>query len=275
MPRVTLDTPQLRVCSLASGSDGNCTLVCAGSAALLIDAGISARAALAGVRAAGLEDNAVEAVLLTHEHSDHIRGLGAIARRLGACVVANRTTLTRVAAQLSGVRVQPLETGEADEIVGIRVRSFPVSHDAAEAVGYVLEAGGKRVGYVTDTGVASAALSAQLGNLDLAVIEANHDIARLLAGPYPRALKERILSDAGHLSNAAAAELVLSLGRDRPGLEVWLAHLSQVNNTPKLALAAVNARLVECGLYSVKVQVAPRGRPGPIWSGVRGQLPLF
>ncbi len=266
----------VRVCSLASGSNGNCVLVRAGVAAVLIDAGLSARAMLAGLGAAGVPESAVRAILLTHEHRDHTSGLGPISRRLRVPVIANRATLARACAPATGIATAVLATGDSMEIAGIRVGSFAVSHDAVEPVGYVLEYGGRRVGYATDTGV-DLGLCAQIGGADLAIIEANHDVQRLLNGPYPRHLKQRILSDAGHLSNAGAAVLAEALLQHSPHTEIWLAHLSATNNTPQLAQAAVSRRLSDAGFHSARVSVAPRGRPGPIWdsSGFPRQLTLF
>lgn len=184
-----------------------------GNGALLIDAGISARAVLAGLAATGIPESAVRAILLTHEHSDHTRGLSAVARRLGATIVANGSTLAATGARGLGTHV--LETGEALDIAGLHVRSFRVSHDSVEPVGYVVEGEDHRVVCCTDTGVPGE-LAEHLHGADLAILEANHDVERLMAGPYPEVLKRRILGDSGHLSNAAAADLVVSLLGCRP-----------------------------------------------------------
>lgn len=264
----------LRVRSLASGSNGNCVVIQSGDAAVLIDAGISGRAVLAGLAETGIPESAVRAVLLTHEHSDHTRGLSVVARRLGAAVVANRATLA--AAGACSRRNHVLETGGTLDLAGFRVRSFAVSHDAVETVGYVVEGEDRRVVCCTDAGVPGE-LGEHLHGADLAILEANHDVDRLMAGPYPEALKRRILGEAGHLSNTAAAELVCSLLERRPGAEVWLAHLSAVNNTPQLALSTVRRCVAQGGHDAGRVTVAPRGRPGPIWdsAGRWQQLSLF
>ncbi|NLC58596.1 MAG: MBL fold metallo-hydrolase [Armatimonadetes bacterium] len=263
----------LRVRSLASGSNGNCTLVATEEAAILIDAGISARAILAGLAATGVAEGAVRAILLTHEHSDHTRGLAAVARRLGAVVIANEATLRCVGGEAPPFATRVLGTGDELTAFGIRVRSFPLSHDAADPVGYLLEAGGRRVGCATDTGVAGD-LAQHLRGLDLAIVEANHDEERLLAGPYPWALKRRILGERGHLSNATAAALVAELLETSPATEVWLAHLSATNNSPALALNTVCRHL---GAAADRVSLAPRGQPGPVWNGAARfrQLTLF
>lgn len=259
---------------MASGSNGNCVVVQSGGDALLIDAGISAHAVLAGLAATGIPEDAVRAILLTHEHSDHTRGLSAVARRLGAVVVANQATLAAAGTKSLGTRV--LETGGVLEVAGLRVRSFGVSHDSAEPVGYVVEGEERRVVCCTDTGVPGE-LEEHLSEADLAILEANHDVDRLMAGPYPEVLKRRILGDSGHLSNAAAAELALSLLGCRPHAEVWLAHLSAVNNTPQLALSTVRRHMAGEGYDAERVTVAPRGRPGPVWdsAGSWRQLSLF
>jgi len=265
---------RLRVRSLASGSNGNCVVVQSGEDALLIDAGISRRAVLAGLAATGIPEHAVRAILLTHEHSDHTRGLLPVARRLGAPVIANRATLA--AAGACDLEHCVLETGATLELGALRLCSFGVSHDSVEPVGYVVEDGAHRVVCCTDTGVPGD-LSERLKEADLAILEANHDIDRLLAGPYPERLKRRILGDAGHLSNAAAAELASALLLHRPGAQVWLAHLSAINNTPSLALATVRRQVAMAGGDPERVTVAPRGRPGPIWDAAETwrQLSLF
>jgi phosphoribosyl 1,2-cyclic phosphodiesterase len=267
----------LRVCSLASGSNGNCILIHTGASAMLIDAGISARAILAGMASAGVAEDTIRAIVLTHEHSDHTRGLQTIARRLGVPVIANRATLARACGAMSGISTSVLNTGDGMEIAGVRVNSFAVSHDAAEPVGYHIQFGSRRLGYATDTGIAHPEILRHLRGVDLAIIESNHDIERLQAGPYPAFLKKRILGDAGHLSNAVAADLALELLRHFAGTEVWLAHLSETNNTPDLALSTVSRCLSEAGYPVDRVSVAPRGRPGPIWQSTPRwqQLSLF
>lgn len=267
----------MRVCSLASGSNGNCILVQAGDAAVLIDAGVSARAAIAGLHAAGLPETALRAILLTHEHSDHTKGLLPLSRRLGVPVVGNQATLARACDGKPELKPLVLNTGETMEIAGLSVRSFAVCHDASDPVGYLLEAGGKRVGYATDTGVVLPEILTHLGGVDLAIIEANHDVERLRNGPYPARLKRRILGVAGHLSNDTAAELALTLLRQRPTTAIWLAHLSAVNNTPQLAHDAVCTRLSAAGFAAEQVSVLPRGRPGPFWNPIPRavQLTLF
>ncbi|MDH7570505.1 MAG: MBL fold metallo-hydrolase [Armatimonadota bacterium] len=255
----------LRVRSLSSGSDGNCFLVCFDGAAVLIDAGVSTRAVVAGLAAEGIPEESVRAVLITHEHADHVRSLAPIARRLKAPIIANRATLNHLLPPVGAFRTAVLTTGDEMEVAGLGVRSFSVSHDAAEPVGYVLRYGGWRVGYATDTGEAGDGLRQHLLGVDLAVIEANHDVALLLAGPYPPFLKERILSVRGHLSNNEAAQLALDLVTARPRSEIWLGHLSATNNTPHLALATVQERLAAAGYPTARVRVAPRGCRGPLW----------
>lgn len=266
----------LWVRSLASGSDGNCILVRAGASAILIDAGISARAVRAGLADSGLMEDSVRAVLVTHEHSDHTRGLRAVARRLKSPVIATEGTLARVSLHPDAETVS-LACGEQVRVAGFSVRSFPVSHDAADPVGYLIEYAGKRLGYATDTGYALPELREHLRGVDLAIVEANHDVDRLVAGPYPAHLKKRILGDSGHLSNAGAGELAAELLSHRPETEIWLAHLSAVNNTPQLALMTVQQRLSDAGFGNAQLQVMPRGRPGPAWDGAPRavQLTLF
>ncbi len=224
--------------ALASGSKGNCHALSAGGRTLLIDAGLSLRQIRQRLDGLGLEGGEVQALALTHEHSDHIGALGVILRRTDWAILA--TPETRRAAELAqGVQIPAdrwieLESGRALDWAGWRILPFALPHDAADPVAYRIEAGGVACAVATDLGHPTALVADHLQELDLLVLEANHDVDMLREGDYPPQLKARILSRVGHLSNAAMAEL---LDRVRsPRLQALvLAHLSESNNHPDLA----------------------------------------
>lgn len=251
----------MRVRSIASGSSGNALLVQVGRTAVLVDAGRPLGRLEEALRELDVAPGQLAGIFLTHEHADHVASADALARRYDAPIVANARTL--LAAGLPGSASQVLATGETLAVRGIEVSSFAVPHDGAEPVGYVLRAEGWTVAIATDLGSAPPAVVAQLRAADLLVLEANHDVEMLVAGPYPAFLKARILGPLGHLSNDQAAEAALEVVSGRSQW-LWLAHLSAKNNRPALARRAVEARLRAAGVRTVAVNVLDRYRPGPL-----------
>lgn len=237
--------------TLASGSGGNCSLVRAGETVLLFDAGISCRRIEQSIRTLGLTLRDLTAVFITHEHSDHIAGLATLTKKCAAPVMAP----TRAAHRL-GAAAAAFPAGERFDFPGCAVRSFPTSHDAAESVGYRVDAPEGSLGILTDTGIVTEEAAQTLAGVDTLLLEANHDVAMLERGPYPYYLKRRILSDRGHLSNAAAAEFA-RFAAAHGTRDILLAHLSKENNTPALAEYAVGRALQSAGIC-VRLGVAPR-----------------
>ncbi|MCE5203193.1 MAG: MBL fold metallo-hydrolase [Actinomycetia bacterium] len=234
---------------LASGSSGNATLVHAAGRGVLIDCGISARECRRRIASAELDGIAIEALLLTHEHSDHLRGVRVMSRTLGIPVYATRGTLAVARADLADVPGCVEITHEAIfGAAGLRIMAIRTSHDAAEPVGFRIETPqGRVLGFASDTGVITPECAEGLAGCDLLAIEANHDVQMLEAGPYPLFLKRRILSERGHLSNVHAADAVRRLGCDRLHTIVGL-HLSQHNNLPAIACDAVSDAVRQTGL---------------------------
>ncbi len=221
----------LRCVSLGSGSRGNATLVCSGRTVLLLDCGFGARELGRRLARRGMSLDAIDAILITHEHRDHVGGVGPVARACGAPVAM--TAGTRRACGYDGETLavtpqQRLRIGDID------VLPFPVPHDAAEPCQYVFECGGVRLGVLSDLGRATPCVVQALSGLDGLMLEANHDPAMLDAGPYPPALKRRVAGALGHLSNAQAGELLAQIISPRLRF-VALTHLSETNNTPELA----------------------------------------
>ena len=255
----------LTITTLASGSEGNCALVCGDGAAVLIDAGISCRRILASLDRLTFDPAALSAIVITHEHSDHVCGLDVLQRRLGVPVYASRGTARQLAYRIPFAPgdLRPFSAGESFSLGALTVGSFPTSHDAADSVGYTFTCGGARLAHATDLGVVTpAVLDAVLGS-DAVVVETNHDVELLRSGPYPYPLKERILGERGHLCNEAGAELAARAAQAGAGL-VILAHLSRQNNSPQHALTAVRRGMEAAGIdpARVTVTVAPRSEPG-------------
>jgi phosphoribosyl 1,2-cyclic phosphodiesterase len=224
--------------ALASGSKGNCHALADGERTLLIDAGISLRQIRRRLEALNFRAGEVRALALTHEHSDHIGALGVILRRTDWVILATRET-RRAAEKAQAVLIPAdrwieLEAGRPLDWEGWRVLPFALPHDAADPVAFRIEAGACACAVVTDLGQPTALVADHLQDLDLLVLEANHDVDMLREGDYPPQLKARILSRVGHLSNAAMAELLARVCSPRLR-RVVLAHLSESNNLPDLA----------------------------------------
>ncbi len=237
---------------LASGSSGNALLVRSGETAVLIDPGISALAIRRRMAVFGVTPDDLAAVLITHEHSDHVRGLEVLLRRHPVPVWATAGTASRLVA---GVRDGgELTAGRVLRIGELSVLPVPTCHDAAEPVAFVVEDGNHRAGLCTDTGIATALLRRRLEGCHALLLEANHDVDLLRHGPYPWPLKQRIRSRLGHLSNDQCAELAADLAWDGLGALVGL-HLSEKNNDPDLVASMLRA-VARAG---TAVEVAPRG----------------
>ncbi len=252
-------------------------LVQAGETNLLIDAGVGVRnlAAMLAKRGVG---GRLDAILLTHEHTDHTIGAGPMARRTGAPLVGNSATLGAYTERDAlGFAAVELATGCEIAIGALAVRSFPVPHDAAEAVGYVLECGRIRIAYFTDAGCRTIAMREALVGANLAIVEANHDLAWLLRGPYTPEMKARVASSTGHLCNDDCADLIAERLEAGGPLCVWLAHLSRVNNSAALARRSVQARVASLTAVPFQLDIALRDHPSVSWrSGARAvQLSLL
>lgn len=253
-------TSDLHVVFLGSGSGGNAVAVTDGITTVLIDCGFSAREVARRMAAHGLNADGVAGILLTHEHSDHLRGVDVFSRRHGCEVYA--TTGTRRAAGLDAMDacVVNIAGGEEVRIGTLSVVPFRTSHDAAEPVGFrVTTPSGMTFGLATDTGILTPEAAEALRDLDVLGLESNHDLKMLEAGPYPGFLKRRILSADGHLSNPDAANALEALVSDRLK-RVVAVHRSDTNNTTSLARRGLMARLAAIGL-DIPVDVAPQSLP--------------
>lgn len=236
----------IKVHILASGSTGNAALFQFGPTSILIDAGISARRIANGLKAVGSDVQQLDAVLVTHEHSDHIKGLEVLARRYQVPVYARVKTWERLPFQDNIPPACCRVFNDAINISSVEVECFPVCHDAVDPVGFTFRYQGRKLAFATDIGAVTKQVIAALSEADVAVLEANHDREMLARGPYPRFLKERISGGKGHLSNDHSAQILAQL-KLKPGLRVFLAHLSQQNNHPDLAENTVARYLLQQG----------------------------
>ena len=239
----------LRFFSIASGSKGNCICVESGGTAVLIDAGVPSRRVAEVLHGFGIAPAAVKGVFITHEHSDHVKCLPYVVRAVKAPVFANMNTINalNLRAASDGCAFYELPTGREADVGELSLRSFRTSHDAAESVGYVATDGRTSLAVCTDTGRMTKEAADAISGCRLVYIESNHDEEMLISGSYPAYLKDRILSSRGHLSNAESACSCRAFAES--GAEHFiLAHLSEENNTPQLALSTVGGILALGGV---------------------------
>ena len=236
-----------RLAVLASGSTGNAALLQNGRTNILIDAGISAKRLTEGLGAFNLAPEDLHGIVVTHEHSDHIKGLGVLLKKRSIPIFCSAGTAVAIANSFPHIANNIEVIDEFFDIGNIECQSFCVSHDAAQPVGYVFRAGKTKTGYCTDIGCIKPEVHAALYGCDWLVLESNHDPEMLRNGPYPMHLKRRIAGNKGHLSNYEAGGFISTLGM-KCGSTVFLAHLSQENNSPVTALREVEQILTQHGL---------------------------
>ena len=237
---------------LASGSNGNCTLVCGGGTRLLVDAGLSCRELLRRLALCGESASRIDAILITHEHSDHVGGLRVLAKRLKVPVYMTADThdaYRRYARDSAGnrIRLERLEkfrAGCAFQIGDVTVMPFTIPHDAIDPVGLTFCSEGIKVGVCTDLGYMPASVRHHIRGCQVLMIESNHDLEMLRGGPYPWAVKQRVMSRVGHLSNDALADF-LTTDYDGGAEFLILAHLSEQNNHPEIARMTAERALGE------------------------------
>jgi len=255
----------LKFCVLASGSSGNCTYVSTPGAHLLVDVGLSGREIERRLASIGVRLDEIDAVLITHEHSDHVCGLAAVAKRGRAEIFANAFTAETLAAKLEGgIRWKYFQTGRSFTVGDVAVNSFHIPHDACEPTGYTISWGKHRIGFFTDLGYATQLVLEQAKTCTALLLEANHDLKMLQADkkrPWP--VKQRILSRHGHLSNEAAADLVAEIAS--PSLtHIYLGHLSSDCNHPELALTVMKEALAKANALHITLHETFSEKPTPV-----------
>ena len=262
----------MRLLTIASGSSGNSTYVGDDDTHLLIDAGVSKKKIDEGLRYADIAPDDLSGILITHEHSDHIRSLGVLARKYGLPIYATAGTLDYILHSSAQGSIDPglckvIKADEELDIGTLKIHPFAIPHDAAEPVGFRISSEDTSVAVSTDIGHYSDYLVENLKGLNALLIEANHDVRMLEAGPYPYYLKRRILSDVGHMSNETCGRLLCEVLNDAMKY-VILGHLSRENNYPDLAYESVRCEIHEnsCGYEpdDFDIRVASRDVPGQV-----------
>ena len=260
--------------TLASGSSGNAAVISCGDTHVLLDAGISARRITTGLAALGLRPEELTAILVTHEHHDHISGLQVLTKKLRMPIIATGPTCQPIAEKAPNTAdlLRQCTPGRGFSLGCLWVEPFATPHDAAGSVGYSIAGEDRRLVLATDLGYVTREVLDQARGCDLLVCETNHDEDWVRSGPYPYALKQRILGDFGHLSNEAGAELAgrAALAGTRT---ILLAHLSSENNTPARAREVVSRRLSALGVRpeeDITLAVAPRSECGALYRLERG-----
>lgn len=243
------------IITLASGSDGNCTVIRSKGTTVLVDVGISCLRTTNFLKEAGISPEEIAAIFVTHEHSDHISGIPRFSKKYNIPVAAIKDLWT---GNLSIVSEElRINLKRRMRINDIEIESFETAHDTVYPVGFVFFDGKEKVGVATDTGYVTTAMAESLVELKALVIEANHDVHMLRSGDYPRFLKERILSKHGHLSNNDCGEFLARTAQK--GTKIILAHLSKDNNSPSMALKTVKTKFADKGKdSSCNIYVAPR-----------------
>ncbi|MGO8796424.1 MAG: MBL fold metallo-hydrolase [Candidatus Sulfotelmatobacter sp.] len=254
----------VKVSMLASGSRGNCAFVASASTRILVDCGISCRETFKRMKVLGEDPQALSAILITHEHSDHVYGLATLAKKLHLPVFmtgATHAAWSRALRNEKGERPQlekfeRFESGHRFLVGDIEVQPFTIPHDAADPVGFTFRVEGTKVSVATDLGYLPANVRDHLRGSDILVMESNHDVEMLRGGSYPWSVKQRVASNVGHLSNAKLADFFTG-DYDNNAAFVVLAHLSEQNNHPEIARREAEAALAERGrLFQSQVLVA-------------------
>lgn len=258
---------ELNFCSLSSGSSGNCYYIGNGFNGILIDAGISATAIRKFLQKSGISINTIMGVLITHNHSDHIRGLEVLTRRNHLPVFTTHKIWNSILARQKNIStdcIREIPLQQTFHLAGLDIETFPVHHDAPETIGIHVRGGNKKITVATDLGYICDTAAHYIKAANLLVIESNYDEQMLLSGSYPYFLKNRIQSDNGHLGNHQASGFLAGMMNEE--LEhICLAHLSKNNNTPELALQALRKTFEEHGIQlngRPCVSVLERHEPG-------------
>ncbi len=235
---------------LASGSRGNSTVIESSQARILVDAGISCRETFKRLKLIGLDPKQLSAIVITHEHSDHVYGLATLAKKLsvpvfmtGATHQAWARSLRDEAGELPKLaRLEVFSAGRSFQIADVTVSAFTIPHDAADPVGFTFKAEGTKIAVATDLGYMPASVCDHLRKCDVLVVESNHDLEMLRIGPYPWSVKQRVMSRVGHLSNESLAQF-FAKDYDGGASYIVLAHLSEQNNHPEVARRAAESAL--------------------------------
>lgn len=252
-------------CPLYSGSSGNSIYISNGSSNILIDAGLPGKSIEKALKDIGKEAENIDAIFVTHEHIDHVKGVGVMSRRYDIPIYANELTWNGMKSKVGKIKEHNIKLLEKEDVFikDMCVACFSIPHDAADPVGYSVICDNKKVSIATDLGYFSEEVEKSIRNSDVVLLESNHDVEMLKFGPYPYPLKRRILSEVGHLSNDACGEAILSIMKHNTK-KVILGHLSKTNNYPELAYETVVSILRENGVKlseDIEIYMAKRDMP--------------
>lgn len=261
----------MKLCSIASGSSGNCIYLETEESHILIDAGYSGKQIEKLLKQASIDPKNLDAIFVTHEHSDHIQGVGVLSRRFHIPIYANRKTWEAMSSKIGKITAdhrKVFKNKQRFAFKDLEVFPFQLYHDAVDPVGYSFVCRDEKASVLTDTGILDQEIMDAVQGSDIYYFEANHDEGMLLEGPYPQPLKERILSEKGHLSNRQAGTALCDLLRGDDEV-VLLAHMSVVNDSAEVCRNTICSTLMEEGIdpeRHMKILVAPRLVPSSIYS---------
>lgn len=257
----------IEFCTLSSGSSGNCHYVGTDKTKILIDAGFSGVHIERLLTSINVDINTIDYILITHEHRDHIKGAGVLSRRYNIPIIANENTWLAMEASIGNIRdenIKIISSNKDFNLDYLDIQPFRIYHDAREPLGYIIYYKGFKISVVTDTGIVDNNIKNKIKGSNLYFIEANHDIQMLKGGSYPYFLKERVLSQKGHLSNIATGQVLSQVLKGKKEIVV-LGHLSRENNTPDLAYRTVKNILGE--LYNnIHLNLSHRNKPTAVYT---------
>jgi len=253
----------VKICSLASGSKGNCLYLETGDTRVLIDAGLSLRETLLRMEEVGIDASRIHAVLVTHEHIDHIRSAGSFARKFNVPVIVSNQVHVTADKYFKKCQVREFESGSAFTFRDVQIDPVPITHDSCDPVGFVIESREGCAASVTDLGIVTRLVTEKLRGCRFLNLESNHDVDMLMNGPYPWALKQRIKSRHGHISNEESLELLHELAHE--GLEALvMAHLSEVNNHLEHVVRTTRAFLSDQNICSPRIVIGDQFRASAV-----------
>ena len=232
----------MKFCSLYSGSSGNSIFIASDNTRVLIDAGLAGKKIDEALKHIGEEASSIDGIFITHEHIDHIKGVGVLSRKYDIPIYANDNTWAVMEKNIGKIKehnIRIMDRRSSIAIKDLEIRSFNIPHDAIAPVGYTVSSGGKNASVVTDFGVFTEEIRDNIIDSDIILLESNHDINMLRMGPYPYNLKLRVLGENGHLSNEDCGNAIVSLIKSDKKKQIMLGHLSGTNNHPDLAYQTV------------------------------------
>ena len=260
----------MKFCSLYSGSSGNSIFIASDNAKVLIDAGLAGKKIDDALKHIGEESSSIDGIFITHEHIDHIKGVGVLSRKYDIPIYANDNTWAVMEKNIGKIKehnIRIMDRRSSITINDLEIRSFNIPHDAIAPVGYTVSYAGKNASVVTDFGVFTEEIRDNIIDSDIILLESNHDVNMLRMGPYPYKLKLRVLGENGHLSNEDCGSAIVSLLKNDKKKQIVLGHLSGTNNHPDLAYQTVVDVLSANGIRAgddVILQLASRHNPSEI-----------